>query len=82
MGKIKETEASIYTANSYVFSPDGKSGFTQPTFIGLLEIIKGLGHSHVSEESSFTVENHELLEREEYTSENQLHLFGTEAVGL
>lgn len=68
MGYFKESNAELFS--SMVL--EAPSGFTQPTYIGLLEIIKRLGLFHDDQEPTFARRNKTVFERAEYFVEEQL----------
>lgn len=54
MGKLKETNDSIYSSTLYSSTvSDYPSGLERPTFIGLVEIIRGFGFSSSDFELQF-----------------------------
>ncbi len=79
MGKFKEMFIEV-SSNQGAVSNFKSLELVQPTFIGLIDIFRGLQAGDVGIEASrFTDHISEFFEPEEYNP-NQLHLFGAEAV--
>lgn len=74
MGKFKESQSEVFEGR-VAMAPDGTSGFTQPSFVGLINIIRGLGFQYDFEESNVAEQDSGFSQAEEYNP-NQLQLFG------